>query len=90
MTQRVTPAIPLEELRRAYQALGELPLFPGDSTWIDRLVPFEDFLVRGPQVAGWFLSMRRPDPAMVAMAPELYELLIRAFPTGRSTGGSRR
>ena len=74
------PAIPLNELRAAYEALGELPTFPGETTWVDRLRSFDDFLERGPSVADWFHLNPRNAPTMARIAPELHALLMRAFP----------
>lgn len=74
------PAIPLPDLRTAYDALGTLPEFPGDTTWIDRLNPIEAFLENGASVAHWFRKASRNDPKMVAMHPELHALLMRAYP----------
>lgn len=73
-------AIPLAELRREYEALGALPEWPGDTTWIDRLNPIEAFLENGASVAHWFRKASRNDPKMVAMHPELHALLMRAYP----------
>ena len=74
------PVIALETLRREYDALGELPELPGDTTWIDRLNPIEAFLENGASVAHWFRKASHNDPEMVAMHPALHALLMRAYP----------
>lgn len=75
-------AIPLEQLRARYDALGPLPEFPGEREWVDRLRTFDDFVEFGPLTWDTFVGIsKREHERMRTMAPELYELLRQAFST---------
>lgn len=74
--------------RARYEALLPVPLFPGDRTWLDRVVSWEDFRDRGHYVAAMIAPMMRDDAEawqkrQIAAAPELAALVIEAFGEGR-------
>lgn len=72
----------LEQFRAEYEKLRpSIPEFPGEREWPDRLRTWEDFERLGPIVAGQFRRIGAYErERRRAMAPELFELLVRAFP----------
>jgi hypothetical protein len=81
------PAMPLDELRRRYDALGPIEELPGERTIRTRCYTFESMLERGPICAELLheqiehLKERGRDPE-VAMRdhPELCRLVLEAWP----------
>ena len=79
---RVTPAIPIEELRRRYEALGPLEEWAGERTVISHCSTFEFLLDRGHIAA--FLLARECAGVGEERAfwphPGLCRLLLEAWP----------
>ena len=72
--------VDVHELRERYEAI-RIPDFvfeEGDVTWIDRLIPFENFLKNGPVVASLWEKMGLED-ASTDLCPELASLVQEAF-----------
>ena len=85
MSSAAHPAIALPELRRRYEALGPLPQFPGDRSWVDRVRGFDGFVEYGADVADYMRKTGRgpgtpDDESIVRDCPALFRLLMQAFP----------
>lgn len=77
-----------ERFRARYEALLPVPLLPGERTWLDRVVSWEDFKTRGHYVAAMIAPAMRDDAEdwkrrEIEAAPELAALVIEAFGEGR-------
>ena len=71
-------------LKKRYDALQPLPDTGWDTTWIDRLRTWEDFLERGREVST-VLRLNQVSAAdyegdMRGLCPALHDLLMEAFP----------
>ncbi len=73
----------LEDARREYGSLPPLPDSGWDTTWVDRLRTWDDFLQKGSDMA-MVLRMNRitaPDYEYIKnLAPELHDLVLQVFP----------
>jgi hypothetical protein len=73
------PAIPLDELRKRYEALGPIEELSGDRSYLGRCSDFEGFLQNGP-----FMAKDLRDgadlPSVTRTLPELADLAIEAWP----------
>ena len=81
-SDRVTPAIPIEELRRRYDALGPLDEWPGERTVISHCATFEFLLDRG-HIAAFLLARERTlvgEERAFWPHPGLCRLLLDAWP----------
>lgn len=80
--ESVPPAIPLDELRRRYDALGPLEEWPGERTVISHCATFDFLLERGAITA--YLLARECQVAGEERAfwphPALCRLLLEAWP----------
>ena len=78
MTTR-EPAIPMDELRRRYDALGEIKEMAEERSYLGRCSTFEWFLVYGPLLAD-DLRAGYDLPAVRDHLPELGVLALAAWP----------
>jgi len=63
-----------EEAKAIYDKI-DIPEWPGDTSWFDRLRPWEEFLARGTEV------IERTDPRIALnQCPALWDLLTAFFP----------
>lgn len=76
--------IDMEAIRKRYDALQPLPDTGWDTTWIDRVRTWQDFLDRGHGVV---VSLRELQICAAdyegdfrGLAPDLHDLLLEAFP----------
>ncbi len=75
-----------DEIVAAYAALPELPGPPAEPNWCQLLDTFDAFAANGRDVAEYFRMMIREfgeadvDRAFRQAAPELFDLMMRAFP----------
>lgn len=88
MTEELNVAATTAELAAAFDRLPSQRRHAGQSTWVDRVDSFERFLANGPALAESFRGDRADlgratVDKMRRMAPELFDLLMRAFPTER-------
>lgn len=65
------------EHKKTYDAIT-VPEWPGETTWFDRLRPWENFVEYGPQVADF---MRGKDEEFRKDCPDLWDLLFQVFPS---------
>ena len=71
-----------EELKRRYDSLPELPEIPGERTFISRCYDWEMFCDRVARVAAGFrASNQKQRDLQRSFAPELYDLIVEAFPS---------
>jgi hypothetical protein len=70
--------------KKRYEALQPLPETGWDTTWIDRVRTWEDFVQRGADVAVVLrrnqISAANYEGDIRSLAPELHDLLLEAFP----------
>lgn len=78
-----SPAIPLEELARRYEALGPLEDWAGERTFVSRCLSFQSFLDYGPAVAHDLRREVRAWGTEQALAPNpaLGALILSAWPS---------
>ncbi len=75
------PKIPLDELRRRYEALGPIEEMPGERTALGRCSTFSGFLAHGPIIApevDWYRNLPEGQAH-----PELFDLIAEAWPLRR-------
>ena len=86
-SDRIPPAIPIEQLRQRYDALGPLEEWPGERTVISHCATFEFLLERGHIAA--FLLAREVTLVGEERAfwphPGLCRLLLEAWPRKADT-----
>jgi len=78
----MTTTIDWEEIRKRYEATKPFKETPGDTTWVDRLYTWEDFLKNGPYVAKVLKDSSKSMvnyEAVVDLNPNLYALLMEVF-----------
>ena len=80
MTPR-QPAIPLDELRKRYEALGPIEELSGERSYLGRCCDFEGFLQNGPSMAK-DLRDGADLPSVTRTLPELADLALEAWPEG--------
>ena len=80
MTPR-QPAIPPDDLRKRYEALGPIEELSGERSFLGRCSDFEGFLENGPLLAS---ALRRGAdlPSVTKSLPALGELALEAWPEG--------
>jgi hypothetical protein len=71
-------------IKKRYEALQPLPDTGWDTTWIDRLRTWGDFLARGQEVAASLrklqISAADYEGDFRSLCPGLHDLLMEAFP----------
>jgi hypothetical protein len=73
------PVIPLEELRRRYEALGPIREYIGDRSYAGRCADWESFLRYGPHFSD-DLAHHLPVGDVPDRYPELVALVEEAWP----------
>lgn len=78
----MTPALPLDELRARYDALGLLEELPGERTYLGRCNTFARFLENGPRCASFMRYFDRygQGERERGFHPALAALLVDAWP----------
>jgi hypothetical protein len=72
-------AIPLDELRRRYDALGPIKEYTGERTFAGRCCNFENFINYGPVFADAIVNCD-PVEDVVTDYPGLAQLTLEAWP----------
>jgi hypothetical protein len=76
----VAIATPLDELKRRYEALGEIRELPGERTYLGRCSSFDRFLINGPAYARDLRTSHYDFSIEKEQAPGLAELCLEAWP----------
>lgn len=83
-----SPVFDDDELRQRYNDLPPLEEMEGERTYISRCSTWEHFVERGPMAAEQMrrIAERQPELAEIerSQAPELYDLLLEAWPPSDS------
>jgi hypothetical protein len=75
----------LQEYKKRYEALHPLPEFPGETTWVDRLRTWPEFVERGQSVADLLEKLFKSEgkgeyqEQFRSLCPPLHDLLMDAF-----------
>jgi hypothetical protein len=75
----------LEKFKTRYDALHPLPEFPGETTWVDRLRTWPEFVERGQSVADLLERLFEHhgkgeyQEQFRSLCPDLHDLLMDAF-----------
>ena len=72
----------IDDVKKRYEALGEVPAVPGEREWVDRITTFEDFMTRGPEVVAHFNTspdMQDNREWLRNISPGHWDLLFEVF-----------
>ncbi len=71
------------DIRKRYEATKPFREMPGETTWVDRLYTWEDFIERGRDVAEVLRHSAKTmvgyEDTIVALNPALHELLMEVY-----------
>lgn len=78
----MTPAMPLDELRARYDALGPIEELIGERTYLGRCNTFARFMENGPKCAAFmrFFDRQGEGERERGFHPALAALLVEAWP----------